>query len=174
MESYSTWQLGHEKGSRICNQLENLKLKLLDNSAKDEDASVFSDDLTTWHSKLQVVMEVFVDIVKNASESVNQLRALEQLQQRENKDAMIVSRTWPIRRFVAIVEKMAKHFQDELQVKETVFREICHRTDPNHVTLTACSWYYPRYVSRETHFLIKCLTTECGLPDVEMSPNKER
>lgn len=179
VENYNTWQLGHEKGIRFCGQLENIKLKLLDGAGgtgTDESCSVFSDDLSTWHQRLQVVMEVFVDIVKNASESVNQLRALEQLQAAgplDDKDTRVISRTWSIRQFVAVAEKLLAQYQAELQVKEMVYREICHRTTQTQVTLTSCAWSYPRYVSNETRFIIKCLTVECGLPDVDSPGIKE-
>lgn len=162
VEIYSTWQLGHEKGIRFCSQLENIKLKLLDKA----NSSVYSEDLTSHHQRLQVVLEVFVDIVKNASETVTQLRALEQLQ--EDKDT-VIGRTWSIRRFVAVAETLLGQYQKEYAVKEMVFQEICHRTSPVAVSMATVSWEYPKHVAKETRFLIKCLTMECGLPDLESS-----
>lgn len=162
-KNYATWQLGHEKGIRCCSQLENIKLRLLDKAAADEEASVFSDDLSTWHQRLQVVMEVFVDILKNASESVHQLRALEQLQAKDT----IIGRTWPLRRYVVVAERLLEQYALELEVKEMVFRELCHCPSQALVMLTSSAWSYPRFVGKETRFMIKCLTMECGLPDVE-------
>lgn len=180
VENYGTWQLGHEKGTRFCSQLEAIKLKLLDKASpstgsNDNDnstASVFGDDLTAWHQKLQVVMEVLVDVVKNASDSVHQLRALQKLQPIEDHDT-IIGRTWPLRRFVAVTEILLGQYEKELLVKETVFREICHRTSAGQVVLTACAWSYPRWISKEAQFIVKCLAIECGLPGlVELAGNK--
>lgn len=143
-------------------------MKLLDKAAtaSEEDAFVFSDDLTVWHQKLQVVVEVFVDIVKNAGDCVSQLKALEQLQQDK---AAPLGRTWPMHRFVTTAEQLVQHFEQELLVKEMVLRELCHRTTSVQVMLTSSVWSYPRHVSKETRFIVKCLTVECGLPDVELS-----
>lgn len=171
---YGTWQLGHEKGIRFCSQLEAIKLRLLDRAGTatavvDKDPSsmsVFSEELVAWHQRLQVVLEVFGDVVKNASEAVHQLRALERLSSTEDKDIIVIGRTWRFSRFVVVAEQLLNHYEMEYKVKEMVFRELCHRTSQSQVMSTALAWTYPRHVGQETRFLVKCMAVECGLPEV--------
>lgn len=149
------WDLAQNRGIAVCQLIENVKSKALENKEKGE--SLYPEELTGHCNKLKILVSVFEDIVNIFKESKKQFEALEKL---VNKEKEIIFRTWDTERFSSYAETLVEHCAGEYWMKVKVLENIAHSESKEDLVMHTSIWEYPVFAFNLKE-LLRCLVEEC-------------
>lgn len=155
LDSLEKWDLAQIRGLAVCQQIENVKSKALENKEKGE--SLYPEELTGHCNKLKILVSVFEDTLKIFNESKKQFEALHKL---VNKEKEIIFRTWNTESFVSYSESLLERCEGEYLIKVKVLENIAHSESKADLVMHTSIWEYPVYAYNQKE-VINCLKEEC-------------
>lgn len=152
IDFFDKWELAQKRGVAICQAIENIKLKSLDN--REKGLSLYPQELNGYCNKLKILVSIFEDVINYLKETKRQLEALHKL----SKDNGPIFRSWDSNQFCLFIDLLLERSEIEYTVKIKVMENIAHSESKVDLAMHSLIWEYPQ--SFLVHLILN-LSNEC-------------
>lgn len=113
---HEKWHAAHRRGISLCSSIEAIKRRVIDQKEKDKNTDLYPiEELQIYCNNLAVIMTIFEDVISNVKFYEKQLLALVQ-----TDETRILFKSWQIRRFLDVIQKVSIAYEMEYKIKTIV------------------------------------------------------
>lgn len=166
LENHSKWEAAQLRGEKFCSLIDTIKRHAIDEYNQDHSMTLYPDDLKTPCDKLKIITTIFEDILKSTTEAHRQIIAIEKLQSNGVNKEIKLLRSWGVEPFKKSISILMRAYEQELELKLNVMKNIAHSKNVNDLVLHGCVWEFPCYVNDSLETVLLSLKQECEIDGV--------
>ncbi|XP_062568501.1 cyclin-dependent kinase 2-interacting protein-like isoform X2 [Saccostrea cucullata] len=158
------WTKTNREGTEIITEIANIRISHIlqyeeENTEKPDNSADFlkleslCENLQSCVQKLKVVLKIGTVAAK--------FQGVQTLSQYKN-NSEVLFQTWSTQDFVSAAKELSTMYQKELELKQSIYENVCHADSRDSVMFFTSAWVHQPYIEDRADLLLQSMLTETG------------
>ncbi|XP_061174758.1 cyclin-dependent kinase 2-interacting protein-like [Saccostrea echinata] len=159
------WTKTNRDGTETITEIANIRIShILQSEEENTEKPDNSHDILKLESlceNMQSCVQKLKKVVLKIDTVAAKFQGVQTLSQYKN-DSEVLFQTWSTKDFASAAKELSTMYQKELEVKQSIYENVCHAVSRDSVMFYTSAWVHQPYIEERADILLQSMLTETG------------